>query len=70
VPDPCQILSMTESSNAHSAVYAVVHLREGRYAVEITKHGEAPISVKPFWTEGEANEWVAVERRRAAKEDT
>jgi hypothetical protein len=61
---------MTQPSDAHPTIYAVVHLREGRYAVEISKHGEAPISVKPFWTEGEANEWVAVERRRAAKEDT
>ncbi len=58
---------MSRSSNPPSTIYAVVRLRDGRYAVEITKPGEAPVAVKPFWTENEAKEWIEVERMRAAK---
>jgi hypothetical protein len=59
---------MTEPSNNPPTVYAVVRLRDGGFAVEITRPGEAPISVKPFWTENEANEWIAVERRRLGQD--
>jgi hypothetical protein len=60
---------MTGSSKTPPASYAVVRLRDGRYAVEIVKPGETPVSVKPFWTENEANEWIAVERRRVEREE-
>jgi hypothetical protein len=61
---------MTRESQTPSTIYAVVHLKDGSYAVEITRPGEAPISVKPFWTESEANEWIAAERLRPTKEGT
>ena len=64
------VVGMTRDSRTPPTIYAVVRLKDGRYAVEITRPGEAPQSIKPFWTEGEANEWIAVERLRAAREDT
>jgi len=60
---------MSELSKPPPTVYVVLRLRDGRYAVEITKPGEAPVSVKPFWTENEAKEWIEVERMRATKDD-
>ncbi len=60
---------MTRESQTLSTIYAVVHLKDGGYAVEITRPGEAPIAVKPFWTESEANEWIAVERLRTARQE-
>lgn len=61
---------MTREPQTPPTIYAVVRLKDGRYAVEITRPGEASQSIKPFWTEGEANEWIAVERLRAAREET
>jgi hypothetical protein len=52
-----------------STIYAIVRLRDGRFAVEMTKPGQATVSIKPFWTESEAEAWIAVEKRRAACEE-
>ena len=61
---------MTKESRTPPMIYAVVRLKDGHYAVEITRPGEPPQSIKPFWTEGEANEWIAVERLRVAREES
>jgi hypothetical protein len=60
---------MSQPPNMASTIYAVVRMRDGRYAVEITRPGQETVSVKPFLTEDEANEWIAVERRRAEREE-
>lgn len=59
---------MTDPADIPPTVYAVVRLRDGRYAVRIAKPGEAPITVKPFRTESVANEWIAVKHRRAERD--
>jgi hypothetical protein len=60
---------MSELSKPPPTVYVVLRLRDGRYAVEIAKPGEVPVSVKPFRTENEAKEWIEVERMRTTKDD-
>ena len=55
---------MTQPNTA-STIYAVVRLRDGRFAVEMTKPGQTTVSIKPFWTEQEAQAWIEVEKRRA-----
>ncbi len=59
---------MSQPPKPPAAIYAVVHLRDGRFAVEVTRPGQATVAVKPFWTESEAHEWIEVERRRAERE--
>ena len=52
-----------------STIYAVVRMRDGHFAVEMTKPGQTTVSIKPFWTELEAEEWIAVEKRRAERDE-
>ena len=61
---------MTQPPIMASTIYAVVRLRDGRFAVEMTKPGETTVSIKPFWTEREAEEWIAVEKRRAEHDES
>jgi hypothetical protein len=56
---------MSQSPDAPSTIYAVVRLRDGHFAVEMTRPGEATVAIKPFFTEREAEEWIAVEKRRS-----
>ncbi len=60
---------MSQSPDVTPTIFAVVRLRDGRFAVEMTKPGQTTVSIKPFWTEKEAQEWIAVEKRRAERED-
>jgi len=60
---------MSPSPNKPSTIFAVVRLREGHFAVEMTRPGEATVSIKPFFTEREAEEWIAVEKRRTEHDD-
>jgi len=60
---------MSQPSDVTPTIYAVVRLREGRFAVEMTKPGQTTVSIKPFWTEKEAREWIEVEKRRADREE-
>ena len=46
-----------------------MRLRDGHFAVEMTRSGEATVSIKPFFTEREAEEWIAVEKRRTERDD-
>ncbi len=59
---------MSQPPKPPATVFAIVTLRDGRFAVEVTRPGQATITVKPFWTENEAREWIDVERRRAERE--
>ncbi len=61
---------MNQQPNMGSTIYAVVRLRDGRFAVEMTRPGQATVSVKPFWTEPEAQAWIAVEKRRAERDES
>jgi hypothetical protein len=61
---------MTKSSNSPPTIYAVVRLKDRRFAVEITKPNEPTVVVKPFWTESEANDWIAAEKLRAERDST
>ena len=56
---------MSQPSDVTPTIFAVVRLRDGRFAVEMTKPGQTTESIKPFWTEKEAQEWIEVENRRA-----
>ena len=60
---------MSQPPNVTPTIFAVVRLRDGRFAVEMTKPGQTTVSIKPFWTEKEAQEWIEVEKRRAERED-
>ena len=60
---------MSQSPDVTPTIFAVVRLRDGRFAVEMTKLGQTTVSIKPFWTEKEAQEWIAVEKRRAERKD-
>jgi hypothetical protein len=60
---------MSQPSDVTPTIYAVIRLREGRFAVEMTKPGQTTVSIKPFWTEKEAQEWIEVEKRRAGREE-
>ena len=59
---------MSQPPKPPATVYAVVRTRDGRFSVEMTRPGQATISVKPFWTENEAQEWIEAERRRAERD--
>jgi hypothetical protein len=59
---------MSQPPKSPETIYAIVRLRDGRFAVEVTRPGQATISVKPFWTENEAQEWIEMERRRRERE--
>ena len=59
---------MSQPPKPPATVYAVVRMRDGRFAVEVTRPGQATISVAPFWSESEAQEWIEVERRRSERE--
>ncbi|HEX3066887.1 MAG TPA: hypothetical protein VHQ39_15450 [Dongiaceae bacterium] len=61
---------MNQPPNMVSTIYAVVRLRDGRFAVEMTKPGQATVSVQPFWTEAEAQAWISVEKRRAGRDES
>jgi len=61
---------MNQPPNMASTIYAVVRLRDGRFAVEMTKPGQTTVSVKPFWTEAEAQAWISVEKRRAGRDES
>ena len=61
---------MSQSPKPPATIYAIVRQRDGRFAVEVTRPGQATISVKPFWTENEAQEWIDVERRRHEREES
>ena len=59
---------MSQPPNGSETIYAVVRLRDGHFAVEMTRPGEPTVSIKPFFTEREAEEWIAVEKRRTERE--
>ena len=60
---------MSQPPDVTPTIFAVVRTRDGRFAVEMTKPGQTTVSIKPFWTEKEAEEWIQVEKRRAGHED-
>jgi hypothetical protein len=39
---------MNQPPNMASTIYAVVRLRDGRFAVEMTEPGQTTVSIKPF----------------------
>lgn len=59
---------MSQPTDVTPTIFAVVRLRDGRFAVEMTKPGQTTVSIKPFWTEKEAQEWIEVEKRRDREE--
>jgi hypothetical protein len=59
---------MAQPPNGSATIFAVVRLRDGHFAVEMTRPGEATVSIKPFFTEREAEEWITVEKRRTERE--
>lgn len=60
---------MSQPPEVTSTIYAVLRLRDGRFSVEMTPPGQTTVTIKPFWTEKEAEEWIEVEKRRATSED-
>ena len=60
---------MSQPLNATPTIFAVVRMRDGRFAVEMTKPGQTTVAIKPFWNEKEAQEWIEVEKRRTDREE-
>jgi hypothetical protein len=60
---------MSQPLDVTPTIFAVVRMRDGRFAVEMTKPGQTTVSIKPFWTEKEAQEWIEVEKRRTDREE-
>ena len=60
---------MSQPPDVTTTIYAVMRLRDDRFSVEMTRPGQTTVSIKPFWTEKEAEEWIEVEKRRAKSED-
>ena len=60
---------MSQPPDVTTTIYAVVRLRDDRFSVEMTRLGQTTMSIEPFWTEKEAEEWIEVEKRRAKSED-
>lgn len=60
---------MSQPLNVTPTIFAVVRTRDGRFAVEMTKPGQTTVSIKPFWTEKEAQDWIEVEKRRTDRDE-
>lgn len=57
-----------DEPHAHTdAVYKVVSLRDGKFAVELLVAGSLPATITSFLTESDADRWIADHKAEVAK---